>query len=47
MKKIFINVLLLFSLLANAQENMHPSPAQTNTIALTQWCDTYRYRTGD
>lgn len=35
MKKIFLNSVLLFSLLANAQENMHPSPAQTNTIALT------------
>lgn len=35
MKKIFLNSVMLFSLLANAQENMHPSPAQTNTIALT------------
>jgi len=35
MKKIFLNIMVLFSLVANAQENMHPSPAQTNTIALT------------
>jgi imidazolonepropionase-like amidohydrolase len=35
MKKIFLNSMVLFSLVANAQENMHPSPAQTNTIALT------------
>jgi imidazolonepropionase-like amidohydrolase len=35
MKKIFLNSMVLFSLVANAQENMHPSPAQANTIALT------------
>ncbi len=34
MKKIFLNSMVLFSLLANAQENMHPSPAQSNAIAL-------------
>ena len=35
MKKIFLNIALLFSLTGFAQENMHPSPAQTGTIALT------------
>ena len=35
MKKIFLPIALLFSLTAPAQENMHPSPAQTGTIALT------------
>lgn len=35
MKKIFLNISLLFSLTTIAQENMHPSPAQTGTIALT------------
>ena len=35
MKKIFLPIALLFSLTALAQENMHPSPAQTGTIALT------------
>ena len=35
MKKIFLPIALLFSLTASAQENMHPSPAQTGTIALT------------
>ena len=35
MKKIFLPIALLFSLTVAAQENMHPSPAQTGTIALT------------
>lgn len=35
MKKIFLPIVLLFSLTVMAQENMHPSPAQTGTIALT------------
>ena len=35
MKEIFLNIALLFSLTGFAQENMHPSPAQTGTIALT------------
>ena len=35
MKKIFLPIVLLFSLTVVAQENMHPSPAQTGTIALT------------
>lgn len=35
MKKIFLPIVLLFSLTVAAQENMHPSPAQTGTIALT------------
>ena len=35
MKKIFLPIVLLFSLTVLAQENMHPSPAQTGTIALT------------
>lgn len=35
MKKIGLPIAILFSLTAKAQENMHPSPAQTNTIALT------------
>lgn len=34
MKTILLQVALLFSLTASAQENMHPSPAQTGTIAL-------------
>nr|MBC7613067.1 amidohydrolase family protein [Pseudopedobacter sp.] len=35
MKKIFLPIVLLFSITVAAQENMHPSPAQTGTIALT------------
>ncbi len=35
MKNVFLNIGLLFSLTTFAQENMHPSPAQTGTIALT------------
>ena len=35
MTKIFLLIILLFSLTASAQENMHPSAAQTGTIALT------------
>ena len=35
MKKIFLIIALLYSLAVSAQENMHPSPAQTGTIALT------------
>jgi len=35
MKKICLPIALLFSLTVPAQENMHPSPAQTATIALT------------
>jgi imidazolonepropionase-like amidohydrolase len=34
MIKIFLPVILLFSLIVSAQENMHPSAAQTNTIVL-------------
>jgi imidazolonepropionase-like amidohydrolase len=34
MKKIFIYLLLIFPAISRAQENMHPSPAQTETIAL-------------
>ena len=34
MRKIFIFVSLLFVLLSNAQENMHPSPAQTNPVII-------------
>jgi imidazolonepropionase-like amidohydrolase len=35
MKKICLYISLLLSLISRAQENMHPSPAQTETIALT------------
>ena len=35
MKKICLPIALLFSLTVPAQENMHPSPAQTATIVLT------------
>ena len=35
MKKICLPIALLFSLTVLAQENMHPSPPQTGTIALT------------
>ncbi|MDN3654753.1 amidohydrolase family protein [Ferruginibacter paludis] len=35
MKKILLPIALLFSVAMMAQENMHPSPAQTGTIALT------------
>ena len=35
MKKICLPIALLFSLAVLAQENMHPSPPQTGTIALT------------
>jgi len=34
MRKIFIFVSLLFVLLSNAQENMHPSPAQANPVII-------------
>jgi imidazolonepropionase-like amidohydrolase len=34
MKKIFIYLLMVFPAISQAQENMHPSPAQTETIAL-------------
>ncbi len=34
MRKIFLNISLLFPLLANAQENMHPSPAQVNPVMI-------------
>lgn len=34
MKKILVPIVLLFCLTVVAQENMHPSPAQTATIAL-------------
>ena len=34
MRKIFLNISLLFSLLASAQENMHPSPAQVNPVMI-------------
>ena len=34
MKKLFLPICLSFSLFAAAQENMHPSPAQTTTTAL-------------
>jgi imidazolonepropionase-like amidohydrolase len=34
MKKIFIYFLLVFPAIPRAQENMHPSPAQSETIAL-------------
>jgi imidazolonepropionase-like amidohydrolase len=35
MKKLLFPISLLFSINALAQENMHPAPAQTRTIALT------------
>ena len=35
MIKILLPIISLFSLTVSAQENMHPSAAQTNTIALT------------
>jgi imidazolonepropionase-like amidohydrolase len=35
MKKLLFPIALLFSINALAQENMHPAPAQTRTIALT------------
>jgi imidazolonepropionase-like amidohydrolase len=35
MKKILFPIALLFSIKALAQENMHPAPAQTHTVALT------------
>jgi imidazolonepropionase-like amidohydrolase len=35
MKRIFFIYLLFISVAVDAQENMHPSPAQTSTIALT------------
>src|SRR5450631_4084955 len=35
MKKICLCISLLLYLFSQAQENMHPSPAQTETIALT------------
>ncbi len=35
MRKIFLAVLTAFSQIAVAQENMHPSPPQTGTVALT------------
>ena len=35
MKKIFLIIGLLYSFTISAQENMHPSPAQMGTIALT------------
>jgi imidazolonepropionase-like amidohydrolase len=35
MKKIILPIALLLSLTALSQENMHPAPAQTGTIALT------------
>lgn len=35
MKKILLPIAVVFSIAVMAQENMHPSPAQTGTIALT------------
>lgn len=35
MIKIFLPIIILFSLTTSAQENMHPSAVQTTTIALT------------
>ena len=34
MKRFTLNIFLLFSLVATAQENMHPSPAQTQPIEI-------------
>ncbi|MEP7145148.1 MAG: amidohydrolase family protein [Ferruginibacter sp.] len=34
MKKIFLIVSLLFAMMCNAQENMHPSPAQVNPVII-------------
>jgi imidazolonepropionase-like amidohydrolase len=34
MKKIILNISLLFVLFANAQENMHPSPLQANPVII-------------